>query len=904
MKQIGTKSARYFRQIVTFVLTFAMIVTSLAVSSTEAEAAKKVKKVKIGVKVGGSGILVLKKGQKKKLNVSVTPKKASKKVSYKSSNKKVVSVNKKGVVKALKRKGSAKITVTSKQNKKKKASITVKIGTPISKISFQKTAKMNWSSANFELVEKNGQLQKVYPKYEKDVTMNKNAFDVVAGRTVTLKTSVAPKNATAKKKINWTANKGGKYVTLVQDGDECKVSVKKVNKVESYKVKITATAADGSGKKASVTLNVGKFESDKTPAPTKAPDTRNLTKVEDFEGYAVGTVWDKYTSAGMDQGHITVVQDPENPENKCLEVKFDGSAASYDFAPVFTVDISKLSDSTGKSAAGKTLGSYTGINADFRIVGNDSDVLWKMIYCYFDQAGAIQKTDKFAANANKTASAHVDKDGNKVAAGAANEDKSLRFGVEISHATGSDKGFAGTLYNGKPGAEEKDKYLPCYSDNVWKMETKDTWFSDKSATTGYKPSENAADYPDGQVPKVGFAPKALIMDHTRIKEMDATLLDQSKFDVVMGSTFKGADTYLKLQPPTSVTMYIDNISLAEEVTPITDFTIAADGEGKVGVGGILQINATYTPENTSQKGLTWTTNNDKVKIDASGKITVEDDFAFDGDELEKKVVVTATSVANPALTKSIEIIVYRSAEKAQDIVYTASDLEAMYVADLSDARIESAVVESGETETVQVLDARFTKANQKMFFQLPENLDLSSYARIEVKAWVPGQTCFDTWDESFSKEVDSWWEKQTVGTYPFFEGSHSYRPESDITLEDFGKLYPEFDLATIPANRLTSDGLTIIGGSPIGPNDIEVAQVDIAENYKSDTSKTKYFSLGSNLAIDAFGYLDENGNFETEEDAAAYEYHYYYYSIRFVTKETAKAEDEAKKAAQEAILGK
>ena len=147
MRQIGTQSHKCLRRIVTFLLAFAMVLTSLAVSSVDSQAAtKKVKKVSIGVKVGGSGILVLKKGQKKKLNVSVTPKKASKKVSYKSSKKSVVSVSSKGVVKARKSKGSAKITVTSKQNKKKKATIKVKIGTPVKKVSIDSKAVTSWSS--------------------------------------------------------------------------------------------------------------------------------------------------------------------------------------------------------------------------------------------------------------------------------------------------------------------------------------------------------------------------------------------------------------------------------------------------------------------------------------------------------------------------------------------------------------------------------------------------------------------------------------------------------------------------------------------------------------------------------------------------------------------------------------
>ena len=76
MRQISKQSSMYFRKVVTFFLAFAMIVTSLALSSTESQAAAKVKKVAIGVKVGSSGILVLKKGQSKKLSASVSPKKA------------------------------------------------------------------------------------------------------------------------------------------------------------------------------------------------------------------------------------------------------------------------------------------------------------------------------------------------------------------------------------------------------------------------------------------------------------------------------------------------------------------------------------------------------------------------------------------------------------------------------------------------------------------------------------------------------------------------------------------------------------------------------------------------------------------------------------------------------------
>lgn len=841
MRQIGTKSARYFKKIVTFVLAFAMIVTSLAVSSTESEAAKKkVKKVKIGVKVGGSGILVLKKGQKKKLNVSVTPKKASKKVSYKSSNKKVVSVTKKGVVKALKRKGSAKITVTSKQNKKKKATITVKIGTPVSKVAIQKTGTMKWQSANFTLVEVAGQKQKRYEKFSEKVTLTNGAFNVKAGRTLTLKANVSPKKATSTK-VQWTANKGGTYVAIVPQGKtSCVITFKKVEKKPTYDVKITATAMDGSGKKSTVLVKVGEFVTDKTPAPTEAPDTRIKTMVENFENYAVGTTWDKYTSAGKNAGTMTVVADPEDPNNKCLEIKYNGTDTAYDFAPVFNVDLATLSDSTGKSAAGNTMSNYTGINADIRVVGDDGDVKYKTIYTYFDQYGAIQKSDKFAANDNKSASGHVDKDGNEVAAGSANEDKSLRFGVEISHATGSDVEVSKKLCSGEE-TKEKAKYMPAFYENNWPMEDNTKWFAKDTATTGYKPFADASKYAGGKMAIVGFASKALTIDYSRVKELDPTLPNQSKFDVVIGSTYAGNPTYAAMKPPTSVTVYMDNISLSEETIPVTDFTLSVDGEARVAAGSDVTVKVAYTPENTTQKGLVWTTNNDKVTVDAAGKVSVASDFVFPAGEKEAKILVTATSTVNTALTKTIEITVYQGDLK-KDIIITPD----MVDADISNATVEATTDANG----VECFKINFTGNNQRVFFKLPETTDLSAYKSVEIDACVPAQMSFDSWDESLDTKADNWWEGDSAGTYPFYLGSHAMRPEADITLEDFSAKYPEFDMSTIPSDALTADGLSIAKGSPIGDISRELAVYELADIKQGDWSKTKYVALGTNKVPD------------------------------------------------------
>ena len=118
--------------------------------------------------------------------------------------------------------------------------------------------------------------------------------------------------------------------------------------------------------------------------------------VEDFENYEVGTKWEIFTAGGFaNSGTMTVVPDPEDPTNKCLKVTYDGADQSFDFAPAFQADLSKLKDSEGKSTAGKTLGSYTGIGFDSRVVSNDpSSVQYKKAYCYFDQADEYHRCSK------------------------------------------------------------------------------------------------------------------------------------------------------------------------------------------------------------------------------------------------------------------------------------------------------------------------------------------------------------------------------------------------------------------------------------------------------------------------------------------------------------------------------
>ena len=790
MRQIGTQSAKYFRRFVTAMLVFAMVITSLTVSSVDSQAAKKVKKVTIGVKVGGSGILVLKKGQSKKLKVSVTPKKASKKVTYKSSKASIVSVSSKGVVKARKSKGSAKITVTSKQNAKKKATITVKIGTPVKKVAISKTATSTWTSANYTIVEKNGQKTKVYPKYTDKLKAKKNTFKLMNGRNMVIKASVSPKKAT-RKSLKWSTNKGS-VLKVVGNGTKATVIARKVGKAN-----VIAQATDGSGKKAVVKVTVTKFISDKTPAPTAEPDTRKKTTIEDFESYEVGKTWN-FTAAGKNSGHMTVVQDPEDASNKCLEIKLDGTEAAFDFSPIFNVDLTKV-----KGAETKTLGDFSGIGMDLRVVTTSSDVLYKGIFCYFDQYGKMSKDDKFAASGNKSSSAHVDKDGNPVAAGAANEDRSLRFGVNISQASAPSKESAVTLFNGNASTENTG-YFPTYHDKVWKPDNASTFYLANSCTTAFKAKEE-----DG---KVGFASRSLTFDTSRINEADNTLLKQNKFDVVFGTTYEGAPRNNSIGA--TLSWYVDNVCLIEESIPITDFTVTAGDSPKVAPGNKLTTTVTYTPENTTQKGLTWTTNNAKVKVDSNGTVSVDEDF-FDGIDAavqEVPVVVTATSNFNAALSKSVTVTVYRVAIPSKDLVITAD----MYNADLSDIPKENITVQK-DADGNDYMSIKFTKNNQFVFFELPEETDFSAYESLEISGKVMGQLTLRTFASDFSKNVNEWWDASAcLATYPFYGGS---RPER---LED---------------------------GTPNGPFEKETEThklSDILGKNSSSMSKTKYVILSTN----------------------------------------------------------
>lgn len=287
------------KRITAVLLTMAMIIGSFATNPYMAEAKSKKAVKSVSISNVDSKTLVLKKGQKYKLKAKVkVTGGASKKVTWKSSKSKIVSVSSKGVLKA-KKKGTAKITVKSKANSKKKATLTVKVGTPVKKINLaQKQLK------------------------------------VTVGKTVKIKATVSPGKPTVKK-LSYSVN-NKKIATVNKSGV--------VKGVAKGTAKVTVKATDGSKKKAVATIEVveeqGKTTVQPKPTtpnqpkptqPTNPDDTDKIVYTEadlkwedDFEGTSLNTKY--WNVEAHDPGWVNnesqkYVSEEENKTTQNITVK-------------------------------------------------------------------------------------------------------------------------------------------------------------------------------------------------------------------------------------------------------------------------------------------------------------------------------------------------------------------------------------------------------------------------------------------------------------------------------------------------------------------------------------------------------------------------------------------------------
>ena len=194
-------------------------------ASVQADAKTKVKVSKVTVKSNYGSRVRVAVGKKIKLKttVKVKPNKAAnKKVTYKSSNKKIATVSASGYVKGVKA-GTCKIKVTSKKNKKKKATIKVTVVKKVSSIKLAASTK-----------------------------------EIYAGESVKVTPTVLPATGSYKG-VTWSSS-NKKVATVTSKGV--------VRGVAGGTVTITAKSVEGSGTKGTIKIKV------------LSKDTVNLTSVE------------------------------------------------------------------------------------------------------------------------------------------------------------------------------------------------------------------------------------------------------------------------------------------------------------------------------------------------------------------------------------------------------------------------------------------------------------------------------------------------------------------------------------------------------------------------------------------------------------------------------------------------
>lgn len=212
------------KRLITKVLTVLITVSLICTGSnfeTLAKTRKPVKKIsvtKVTITKPSNKSLVLKKGKTYTLKTKVIPSNATnKKLSFSSSNNKVARVTKNGKITAVKN-GKTTIYVKATDGSKKVAKLEVRVGVPVTK-----------------------------------VNLNKTNLTVTAEEKVQLKATVTPKKATMKT-VKWTTS-NSKIATVDSKG--------LVTTKAKGKVTITATAVDGSNKKASCVIVVKEIKPNK-----------------------------------------------------------------------------------------------------------------------------------------------------------------------------------------------------------------------------------------------------------------------------------------------------------------------------------------------------------------------------------------------------------------------------------------------------------------------------------------------------------------------------------------------------------------------------------------------------------------------------------------------------------------
>lgn len=819
-----SKTSKIVTRAMASVLSLAMVVTSLSVTGTVSEAKAKIKSVKVSSPVTNGGKLVLKKGQKKQIKVKVTKSgKISNKVTYKSKDTKVAKIVKskgKVFVKAVGKKGkSTQITIASKANKKKKATLKVKVGTPIKKVSISKFKVTSQVVDNTEKdptirTKKTNKTTKFSSYKKTKLEMTEKYTDKSVDKEYSQQATLSVKYSPTKvgyKGMKWTI-KNKKVAYVSPQGI--------VTPSKPGSTVITGYTKDGTNKKVKIKLTIKAAPVTATPTPNYEPEeTRDKVLVEDFESYPEGFDWEKGGAVGTadgatrgkeyvgkNVGKMTVVKDPEDPTNKCLKIEYTGDTQAYDYAPIFALDLKK------------TLEEYSGLSLKSRIVAsNTADCQYKAVAAFFSKQGTI--TPEYYFDTSLTPD-----DAKKKGI----SEELVKFSVDAPHASGKDE-----KYNIKGGEFDYMTYnnhsFPMYY-NDWP-----TSKIDENRTVGFKEKET-------DTYKAGWHPNKLGFNLGAITEEGVK--NSKKISVVLGSTYAGAYP----SKNASLTLYLDDIALLEGEIPATGVKVD-NPPTKIAKGlkvAIAKEDLLYTPENTTQTQLTWTSSDPTVAtVDGSKSSPVIEALKAG------KTTITAAITKNPSITTKFDLEVYEPQLASSDLVI-----------DLTKVKVMPKVEEGDETTPVfssiddykqdaSGLSINFTQANNDhIVLDLGQAYDMTKYKGFSLIGEATDQMSFELYPDTLSLRDDDWWTKQVeFSTYPFFEGSHPYRSFEGTS---YGKVGEEENVWGNWVSTPTAPSTAVPGG-----NLTNVRYIILKAN-KYDANAAEHKWLLKSLTFKVEEYVNNN----------------------------------------------
>ena len=540
-----------------------------------------------------------------------------------------------------------------------------------------------------------------------------------------------------------------------------------VTPVKAGSTKIYGYTKDGTNKKVTINVKINPAPVTDTPTPNYENDPREATLIESFESYQDGQNWARSTKGkeyvNSNCGDMMVVKDPENPNNKVLRIRYNGNTQAYDYAPIFSLDL-----------GAKKLENYSAVRIKSRVVANAPDCTYKAVYGYFAKKGTI-KSEHYFATSTKLADAEAKaKDKSNALFGTSSDELKdlLKFGVDIPMLEGTKE-----EYNAKSGDSAGKKYMNKYFPQYFSKYQE----GDKTAV--------AAGYKETETGKVGFQTNTLEMQTSRIKEADASLLQDSSFDLALGSTYAG-----KYPNGQYVTVYIDDIEFLEGDIPIKSLNLQPKYTDKIVEGMYVDITKVLDPVNTTFSEVTWKSSNPEIAtVDSNGRVT---------GIKAGKVNITATCVRDTSVSKTIEITVMPRGTAATKNKYL--DLSGYTNKTPEKNATEEELAHGSDiqaTEAEEGINLPFTVSDKEsVIIKLKEPIDLTQYQGVAFTGLSDYQLTVEFHDASFDKRYSessdntngdqfkayNWWDRYQWATYPFFGGSCIGRAQDGTPTTNIG----------------------------------------------------------------------------------------------------------------------